>query len=76
MYPNIRLHTFEIRMVKTDDGLVFYHLSKDCDGNYYFISKYPYVPRATNKNDLESVLLSLKKATELPVLDISIIKSV
>jgi hypothetical protein len=75
MLPPIQYHTFETRLVKSPEGYAFYRLSKDPDGVFYFISKHPYAVHAMKFEEVKSILEELVNASQLPVLDITSIKS-
>jgi hypothetical protein len=74
MLPPIQYHSFEVRLVKCQDGYGFFRLSKDQSGVYYFISKKPIHCNIDYPACVEAFLKLLKEASELPILNFEDIK--
>ena len=76
MYPEIKRHTFETRLVKLDEGYAFYRLAKDADGVLYYISHHPVVCRIYTVDGTEKLIKELKDASELPIIDAKDIRDI
>lgn len=71
-------HSFETRLVRTPDGLMFLRLSKDKEGKLYFISKNPISCIISSKVAFEKFIKELITAYDMDIVelkDIHIISS-
>jgi hypothetical protein len=73
----IKVHTFETRLVKmANDQFLFMDLSKDSNGNLFYISHKPVSCSAHSLESIVKLQQRLYLATTLPIVDTKDIKEI